>query len=208
LCRYTPWVSQLVQELAPGALRQALQGQGRAQQVPAQNRLWALQLYDVLTQRGYKVFFLDQFVLAAGAGGVPRCPPTLSPISRRVRARFVFIPRHDALRWDLATRRAVEDDPDGEVVGEVLEPVLNSRGHEDEVSGFERIATAIVKEHAPAPHDDVDLVLDMRRLAVWGHRQGKQCPDSAALHDCYEVRARRPRDALLGFGKREHAATI
>lgn len=30
------------------------------------NRLWALQLYDILTQLGYKVF-LDQFVLAAGA---------------------------------------------------------------------------------------------------------------------------------------------
>jgi hypothetical protein len=36
LCRYTPGVGQLVEELPPGARRQSLQGQGPAQQVAAQ----------------------------------------------------------------------------------------------------------------------------------------------------------------------------
>ncbi len=124
------------------------------------------------------------------------------------RERILSRPVHNALRGDLAPRRPVEDDPHSEVLTEVLEPVLCSSGYEDEVSGFESISAAIVKEDSPAAGDDVDLVLCMRCLAVWGNRQGKQRPDRATLHDSDEVRARRARDALLGFCKRDHAAAI
>jgi hypothetical protein len=50
-----------------------------------------------------------------------------------------------ALRWDLASVRAVEDNPHSEVLGKILEPVLGACGHEDEVAGFERVPLAAVK---------------------------------------------------------------
>jgi hypothetical protein len=102
----------------------------------------------------------------------------------------------------------MEDDPHSEVLGEVLEPVLGSCGYEDKVPGFKRMSAAIVKEDAAAAHDNVDLVLCMGSLAVRGHGQRKQHPDRAALHDGNKVRARRTGDPFLGFGKRNHAATI
>jgi hypothetical protein len=68
-----------------------------------------------------------------------------------------------ALCWHLASRRAVEDGPHGEVVGEILEPVLDSCSHEYKVSGLELIPAAIVKQDAASTRDGVNLVLCMRR---------------------------------------------
>jgi DNA replication protein DnaC len=102
--------------------------------------------------------------------------------------------------------RAVEDDPHGEVVSEILEPVLDSRGHEQEVSGFEPVSAAIVKQDTVAAHNDGDLVLRMWRLAIRGYRQREQRPDRAALHDIDKLRAGGPRDQLLGFRQRDHSA--
>ena len=57
-------------------------------------------------------------------------------LTRPMRRRDKPSPVHGALRWNLASRGTVEDDPHGEVVGEILEPVLDPCGHEDKVSGL------------------------------------------------------------------------
>lgn len=54
-------------------------------------------------------------------------------------------PLHRALRWDLASVRAVEDNPHSEVLGKIFEPVLGACGHEDKVAGLERVPLATVK---------------------------------------------------------------
>ncbi len=41
--------------------------------------------------------------------------------------------------------------------------MLGSGSDEEEIAGFERIAAAVVEEHAAALHDEVDLVLIVRR---------------------------------------------
>lgn len=43
-------------------------------------------------------------------------------------------PSHRALRGRFATLGAEEDDPHGEIVGEVLETMLRSRSHEQKIS--------------------------------------------------------------------------
>src|SRR5262245_28384784 len=78
--------------------------------------------------------------------------------------------RPSARGWgDLTSRGSVEDDPHGEVLGEILAPVFRSGGDEDEVAGLERISAAVVKEDAPAARDDVDFVLFVGGLTVGGH---------------------------------------
>jgi hypothetical protein len=61
----------------------------------------------------------------------------------------------------------IENAPQCKVFSERFESVLYSRSHEQEVTGFKRILLPVVQEDAPAPNNDVDLVLDVRSLLVW-----------------------------------------
>ena len=51
----------------------------------------------------------------------------------------------------LSAGRPIEDHPDGQVLGEVLEVVLNAGGHEHDVARLERIALGVVEEYASPP---------------------------------------------------------
>jgi hypothetical protein len=44
--------------------------------------------------------------------------------------------------------------------------VLDARGHEQQVACVERVSLPVVKKDAPAPDDDVKLVLGVWRLFV------------------------------------------
>src|SRR5262245_25020384 len=86
-----------------------------------------------------------------------------------------------------AAGRPVEDHPDGEVVGEILEPVLGTGGDEHHIARPERIAPAIVEQDAAPADDRVDLVLVVRRLPVRVHRQRQLQVQRAALEHAHRV---------------------
>ena len=73
---------------------------------------------------------------------------------------------HGSVPRPLAALGSVEDDPDGQVVGEVLEAVLDPGGDEQEVAGAEAVPGRAVDEPALAPHHDVHLVPAVRRLGI------------------------------------------
>src|SRR4051812_10584206 len=58
----------------------------------------------------------------------------------------------------LAAGRSVEEDPDGEVRGEILEPVRLAGGGEQERAGLNGVAIHAVKEPTSPAGDDVHLV--------------------------------------------------
>jgi len=60
----------------------------------------------------------------------------------------------------------MEDPPDREVRTEVFELVLDACGYEREVTRIHALSFAQVHEDAVAAHDDVDLVLLVRRLPL------------------------------------------
>ena len=66
----------------------------------------------------------------------------------------------------LAALRPIEHHPDREVFAEVLEPVWNSRGDEQQVARLKRHARGPVEEHSSASCYDVDLVARVGRLRV------------------------------------------
>src|SRR5262245_9420073 len=70
----------------------------------------------------------------------------------------------------LAAARAVEDDPSGEIVAEVLEPVLDARGDEQRVAGGEVLALAGHDEIAAAGDHEIDFVAIVRGLRVTADR--------------------------------------
>src|SRR5215204_4623777 len=66
----------------------------------------------------------------------------------------------------LTAFRAVEDDPNGEIVGEVFEAVLGPSRHEQHVARTEGMALRPVDERPGSTDDHVQLVAGMRRLRV------------------------------------------
>src|SRR5262249_38540159 len=99
----------------------------------------------------------------------------------------------------LASPRAVEDDPDSQGRAEILEAGLDAPGYEQDVAGLQGVAPARVEEDAAPAHDDVDLVLLVRRLLVRVQRKGEQEPDRAALEDVDEVLPGGSGDARAGI---------
>ena len=79
--------------------------------------------------------------------------------------------------------RAVEDDPGGEVLGEVLEAVLDPGGDEEHVAGRERDALAAHEERPAPARDDVELVPVVGRLAVSASGRVVAELHAAVLHD-------------------------
>src|SRR6185436_4492581 len=108
----------------------------------------------------------------------------------------------------LTTLGAVEDDPDGEVVAEVLESMLGSRGHEHEVSGSELVPLAVVEQDASSADDHVDLVLRVRRLLVGPHRAGQLDLERPAIHQADGMLSRGTGDSRPSVRETDHAAAI
>lgn len=90
------------------------------------------------------------------------------------RAAAAAVPRAFRLSTSggrLAAIRAVEEDPDGQILGEILEAMNLPGGREEERSGLKGVSRHAIKEPATPSGDDVDFVLPVRRLrvlATWG----------------------------------------
>ena len=111
-------------------------------------------------------------------------------------------------RWRLASGGTVEDNPNGEILGKVLEAMLGSSRHEEKIARFEGIPLAVVKEHASAADDDVDFVLSMRCLLVGSNGKGKLYVQGAALHEADGVFACGTRDTSFGLYKTDDPAAV
>src|SRR5262249_19000790 len=83
----------------------------------------------------------------------------------------------------LAPRRAVEDDPGREVVGEALETVLDVRPDEQHVTRAEGDALAADEERAASARDHVELVLVVGRLGIGATRRVVPEFHAAVLHE-------------------------
>jgi hypothetical protein len=82
--------------------------------------------------------------------------------------------------WYLAPGRTVEDHPNGEILAEVLEMVVGSRGDEEAIAWLERFSLAVVEQDALTAYDDVDLILFVRRLPVRAQGASEFHVDSTA----------------------------
>ena len=107
----------------------------------------------------------------------------------------------------------MEHDPDLEVIGKVLEPMRNSRSHEQQVARLERVSLAVVKQDTSATHDDVHLVLRVRsRLSGrWTRREateGESNVERAAPQHAGGVFARGAGNGRASLGKTDDTATI
>jgi hypothetical protein len=114
----------------------------------------------------------------------------------------------NALCSHLSTKWAVEDNPYGEVLGEVLETVLGSSSDEHNVAGLECISLALVPQDSSAAHDKVDLVLCMRSLLVRRHRERELEGEAAALQDTDGVLTGGTRYTCLHVRQMDHKTTI
>ena len=74
---------------------------------------------------------------------------------------------------DLAALRPVKEDPDGEVIAEVFEPMFDSGGCEQDISWRESLPSAITNEFAGALGHNIDFVARMRRLRIVAARRVK-----------------------------------
>jgi len=66
----------------------------------------------------------------------------------------------------LAALGAIEDDPDHGIVGKVLEAVVDSRGHKENVTGPEWMALSAIPKSSASLHHDVNLVFGVRGLRI------------------------------------------
>src|ERR1041385_7892845 len=103
----------------------------------------------------------------------------------------------------LAPRRAIEDHPGPEVVGELLEPVSRAGRHKEHVPGRETMADRPVHEPATAILDHVDFVLRMRVLRILPARRVQPDPQGSMLErlDVLLGRRLRQRHDRLVHGK-------
>jgi hypothetical protein len=67
---------------------------------------------------------------------------------------------------DFAPFGSIEEDPDRQVVGELLEAMHDPRGDEQDVPPPEAVPFRAVDEEALAPDHDIDLVARMRLLGI------------------------------------------
>src|SRR5258708_4170842 len=86
--------------------------------------------------------------------------------------------------------RTIEDDPYREVVRELLEAMLDSGGHEQQVARREGMALRAVHELAAARHDHVDLVAGVRLLRIGAARRVELDAQRSALEGDREALAR------------------
>src|SRR5580692_9374930 len=103
--------------------------------------------------------------------------------------------------------RAVKYTPQSDVLGNVLELMLDPRSDEQEVARLEPVSLAVVNEYSSAANDEVNLVLCMRRLLVRAQGEAKGYVESAALQDHDGALALGARDTRLSLGKTDNAAT-
>ena len=66
----------------------------------------------------------------------------------------------------LAALRTIEEDPDEEVVAEILEAVLDPGGREEKISGFEGMALAGVEVGPSTLSHKINLVARVRSLRI------------------------------------------
>jgi hypothetical protein len=122
-------------------------------------------------------------------------------------SQFDILDQRHALCWDLATMRAVKYTPQGDVLGNVLELMLDPRSDEQEVARLEPVSLAVVNEYSSAANDEVNLVPCMRRLLARAQREAKGYVESATLQDHDGALARGARDTRLSLGKTDNTAT-
>lgn len=123
-------------------------------------------------------------------------------------SRIGFRLRPYSLRRNLATGRPVKHAPHGKILGNVLDLVLDSGSHEQEVTCLERFTLTIVQEHSPATNDEVNLVLRVWGLLARALRKGKGYIQRATLEDDNGVLARGSWDTCLSLNKTDHPATM
>jgi hypothetical protein len=103
--------------------------------------------------------------------------------------------------------RAVKYTPQGQIVGSVLELMLDPCSHEQEVACLEPVPLAVVNQYSSAANDEVNLVLCMRRLLARAQREAKRYVKSATPQDHDGALACGARDIRLSFGKTDNKAT-
>src|SRR5262245_35654778 len=106
-----------------------------------------------------------------------------------------------ALCGNLAAGRPVKDPPHGKILRNVLNLMLGSRSHEQQVARVEQIPLAVVEEDSATANDKINLILSVRCLLSRVQREGKSYIQRAALEDDNGVLARGARDTCLSLGK-------
>lgn len=84
--------------------------------------------------------------------------------------------------------------------------MLDPRSHEQEIAGLKRLPFAIVNEHSSTANDEVDLVLCVRRLRAWAHREGEGYIQRATPKGDNSMLGRRY--LRLGLGNAENTTTL
>jgi hypothetical protein len=108
--------------------------------------------------------------------------------------------------WDLAAFGTIKHPPYRGVLGNILELMLGSRSHEQEIARLKRVPPPIVQKHSPAANDEVDLILCVWRLRARAHRKGK-CHIQGATPKGNDCMLRR-KDFFPGLGNTKNTATI
>ena len=88
----------------------------------------------------------------------------------------------------LAALGAIEDDPDHEIVGEILEAVVGSGGHEEKVAGRKWVALAPIAESSTSLHHDVYLVFGVRGLGLASPRRIHLDTEGAVMRAVFPLR--------------------
>jgi len=81
--------------------------------------------------------------------------------------------KHRQRLGDLAALGTVKYTPHREILGKVLELMLDSRSHEEEVARLKRVPFAIMNKQPSTANDEVNLILCVRRLPARVHRDGE-----------------------------------
>jgi hypothetical protein len=96
--------------------------------------------------------------------------------------------------------RAVKEHPDYQVVGELLEPVLDPRGNEENVAGPEALALGTIPEVTGASNHGIHFIPRMGRLGIVPPRSVELDTQSAVLEELDEP-------LTIGTGKSSQTLT-
>jgi hypothetical protein len=107
---------------------------------------------------------------------------------------------------DLTALGTVKHTPYGEILGSVLELMLDPRSHKQQIAGLKRLPFAIVNERSSTANGEVDLVLCVWRLRERAHWERERYIQRTTPKDGNRMLGRRY--LRLGLGKTENTTTI
>lgn len=113
----------------------------------------------------------------------------------------------EKLARHLASARPVEQDPDGEIMGELLKTVFDARRHEEEIARRKSRSLISMYELAASVHDDVHLVAIVWLLWVVASWRVELHFERAMLEQRHEALAARAGKLRERFGGSEPDAT-